>query len=516
MEKKFFSLIFALFFSLVISNATYANESSSLSSFELLDAARQIYQEKIDKLPDTHRNDKESFKAKTDEYAYVTIGGIKYLAFRMVPLDYVTDNYWLIGKYTDEKWQYLTEGTFFTDIEEQVINRDFTRTPSTIMFKYNKNFTAEDGVQYTDEKIISVTERLKSEFHVFQNGKYLNTFKHSSDAIDFAKQYDSSYVTDGLTGKYFWDYIAIALSNEYNQLISELQETELLSKDFKKTCSLYLIRVVGKIDDSTYEIKFPQQDDYSSIMRTNDTIFIRPGNKTMWLKYLGKQPAKLINGFDTEVGVYEEVPLDIVKSIHDPIAIEYNNRLASLRLRKSEAYEKLKQRKEYIEQYNKKLGREFAEKMISLAEQYEIGNGVEKNLVQAATWYQQAATEDHEKAQFKLGMLYLNGLGVGKNQSEGVKLLKLSAEKNYSDAEFMLATLYFQGSGVKKDESESKKWLMRSAEHGNSTAEFAVGVMYITGELNTIKNMNEARFWLKKSEAQGNKEATKVLEQIKN
>lgn len=62
---------------------------------------------------------------------------------------------------------------------------------------------------------------------------------------------------------------------------------------------------------------------------------------------------------------------------------------------------------------------------------YEEGRGVKKDLKQAYEWYNKAANNNHSDAQFKLGLFYQNGWGVKKDQDKAKFWYKV-AEKNGS------------------------------------------------------------------------------------
>lgn len=59
-----------------------------------------------------------------------------------------------------------------------------------------------------------------------------------------------------------------------------------------------------------------------------------------------------------------------------------------------------------------------------VAEMYSRGDGVDKNLTEAATWYRKAAEQGFYKQQAKLGAMYYRGDGVSKDIIEAYAWLK--------------------------------------------------------------------------------------------
>lgn len=58
---------------------------------------------------------------------------------------------------------------------------------------------------------------------------------------------------------------------------------------------------------------------------------------------------------------------------------------------------------------------------------YEKGNGVTKDYVEAARWYEKAAEKGDKSAQFNLGYAYQHGEGVSQDYAKFVLWYKKSA-----------------------------------------------------------------------------------------
>ena len=91
----------------------------------------------------------------------------------------------------------------------------------------------------------------------------------------------------------------------------------------------------------------------------------------------------------------------------------------------------------------------------SLGNCYENGNGVAKNLDEAANWWRKAADQGHPNAQFKTGLCYESGIGVPRDFVQAVSWYRKAAEQGHAGAQFNLGGRYYNGEGVTKDEIEA-------------------------------------------------------------
>jgi TPR repeat protein len=72
---------------------------------------------------------------------------------------------------------------------------------------------------------------------------------------------------------------------------------------------------------------------------------------------------------------------------------------------------------------------------------YQNGRGVAKNGKEAFLWYQKAAAQGCNLAQFHLGLCYANGLGVERNYKEAVAWYEKAAGQGNIDAQKKLNAL---------------------------------------------------------------------------
>jgi TPR repeat protein len=76
-----------------------------------------------------------------------------------------------------------------------------------------------------------------------------------------------------------------------------------------------------------------------------------------------------------------------------------------------------------------------------LGDAYYKGEGVERDVVEAAKWFRKSADQGDDMAQFFLGRCYANGEGVEKNPDEAAKWLRKSVGQGNAKAQSLLKEL---------------------------------------------------------------------------
>jgi TPR repeat protein len=69
-----------------------------------------------------------------------------------------------------------------------------------------------------------------------------------------------------------------------------------------------------------------------------------------------------------------------------------------------------------------------------LGELYFEGRGIDKDIVEAFTWWKKAGEAGHAGAQYRLGLMYENGTGVGKDLTKALEWYKLASSNGDSQA----------------------------------------------------------------------------------
>lgn len=89
-------------------------------------------------------------------------------------------------------------------------------------------------------------------------------------------------------------------------------------------------------------------------------------------------------------------------------------------------------------QYRKAAEQGSSIAQFKLATMYDKGEGVRKDLVQAAYWYRRAAEQGHAHAQFCLGILYMGGQDIPQDAEQVAFWIRKAAAQGHADAQNML------------------------------------------------------------------------------
>jgi len=131
----------------------------------------------------------------------------------------------------------------------------------------------------------------------------------------------------------------------------------------------------------------------------------------------------------------------------------------------------------------------------SLGNCYENGNGVAKNLDEAANWWRKAADQGHPNAQFKTGLCYESGIGVPRDFVQAVSWYRKAAAQGDADAQNNLGKCYADGDGVPRDFVQAVSWYRKAAEQGHAGAQFNLGGRYYNGEGVTKDEIEAYAYW---------------------
>lgn len=106
----------------------------------------------------------------------------------------------------------------------------------------------------------------------------------------------------------------------------------------------------------------------------------------------------------------------------------------------------------------------------SLARLYRDGEGIPKDLTNAAVWFQKSAAAGYAKAQYHLGLAFQEGAGVPKDEEEAAKWFEKAAEQGNANAQELLGFMYWKGTGVTTNCVAAHKWLTLAAANGEGKA----------------------------------------------
>lgn len=109
------------------------------------------------------------------------------------------------------------------------------------------------------------------------------------------------------------------------------------------------------------------------------------------------------------------------------------------------------------------------EAMVLLADLYAV-DGLPKNYAKAATWYLKAAEAGHKDAMNNIGLLYARGQGVRKSKTEAALWFREGAEAGSAGAMYNYGALLEDGDGVRKNDREAAHWIFKAIKGGNTFA----------------------------------------------
>jgi TPR repeat protein len=117
----------------------------------------------------------------------------------------------------------------------------------------------------------------------------------------------------------------------------------------------------------------------------------------------------------------------------------------------------------------------------TLGNEYFSGDNIDKDDVQALTYYQMAAKQNYLRAQYQLGRIYFYGWGQDKDIKKGMKWLLMAANRGYVEAQHQLANEYFGGENIILDDEQALKYHLMAAKQNNLGSQYQLGRIYLYG-----------------------------------
>ena len=117
---------------------------------------------------------------------------------------------------------------------------------------------------------------------------------------------------------------------------------------------------------------------------------------------------------------------------------------------------------------------------------YELGEGVEKDVRQAAEYYQRTLAApvyaSRDGAANRLGAFYFNGQGVEQDYAKAFQLLKWAYDQSNTNnwGAYYLGACYAYGRGTQQDYAAARKFL-EMVDWNNRSAFYLLGYLYARG-----------------------------------
>ena len=172
------------------------------------------------------------------------------------------------------------------------------------------------------------------------------------------------------------------------------------------------------------------------------------------------------------------------------------------------------------------LDRNLAEEWFLKAVDQDYGHAIlamgqvehdKEDYVAALDWFMQSANKyNHRKAQWMVGKYLTNAKYMENNIEEGIKYLEKAANQGWSDAILDLALIYTKGSLVEEDLLLAAEWIKKSAATGNIINQLYVAELLSNGKLVDGEHFVEALSWALVSKENGNDEAFKTIDKLKD
>jgi localization factor PodJL len=118
-----------------------------------------------------------------------------------------------------------------------------------------------------------------------------------------------------------------------------------------------------------------------------------------------------------------------------------------------------------------------------------------------------AAAAGDVSALFEVGRRYTDGDQVDRNLGEAAKWYELAAEAGDAPAQYRLGNFYEKGHGVKQDPQVAADWYEKAAAQGNALAMHNLAVLHAMGVLGGEPDMAEAIMWFQKAANLGVKDS---------
>ena len=141
---------------------------------------------------------------------------------------------------------------------------------------------------------------------------------------------------------------------------------------------------------------------------------------------------------------------------------------------------------------------------------YSLGQGVPKDMAQAAQWYKKASDAGEPAAMDALAWLYEIGSGVPKNCPEAIRLYDVSGKLGLSASVNNMGVMYFKGNCVQRDYAVARRWFEQAVALGDGQAMNNMGKLYYDGD-GVPHDTKLARQWFEKAAALGVPEARQNL-----
>ena len=142
------------------------------------------------------------------------------------------------------------------------------------------------------------------------------------------------------------------------------------------------------------------------------------------------------------------------------------------------------------------------EAMNKVAECYVSGDrGVDADLQQAITWYEQVAETGDTTAMFNIGICYINESDI-QDYDKAIEWFTKAAENGNITAQYQLGGLLLYGTYTDQNPKKGIEWLTQASNNDHPMADYLIATYY-----SQIGDMENAVKWYKEGALKGNADA---------
>ncbi len=144
---------------------------------------------------------------------------------------------------------------------------------------------------------------------------------------------------------------------------------------------------------------------------------------------------------------------------------------------------------------------------------YADGNGVTRDLAEAAVWLERAAEAGLAVAQHRLAAMYEAGLGVDENRPMALQWYTAAADQGNVLAMHNIGVMHSQGIEGTPDFASAVEWFTLAADHGIRDSQYNLGVIYARG-IGVDTDFLAAYKWFALAAAQGDSDAAARRDEV--
>ena len=148
---------------------------------------------------------------------------------------------------------------------------------------------------------------------------------------------------------------------------------------------------------------------------------------------------------------------------------------------------------------------------------YSDGDDVQRNMTEAANWFQRAAEVGFAPAQYLIGSLYEKGIGVERDVVKATGWYEKAARQGNARAIHNLAVIYVMGNppAVQPNMDTAVEWFHKAARLGIKDSQFNLGILYGQG-MGVPQNLVDSYKWFALAAKTGDSDASKKRDEVAN